>query len=95
MYNEWSLSAFYLGTDDPSLEKDMARLEELIGKFKLTVNALSHSDLQRSLHNTVEIEEEISVLARKLGSYFNLRRSAHSPDTEGAKYSLSVRVEIK
>ena len=39
-----------------------ARLEELIGKFKLAVNALSHSDLQRSLHNTVEIEEEISDL---------------------------------
>ena len=91
MYNEWSLSAFYLGTDDPSLEKDMARLEELIGKFKLAVNALSHSDLQRSLHNTVEIEEEISVLARKLGSYFNLRRSAHSPDTEGAKYSTRLQ----
>jgi pepF/M3 family oligoendopeptidase len=91
MYNEWSLSAFYLGTDDPSLEKDMARLEELIGKFRLAVNALSHSDLQKSLHNTVEIEEEISVLARKLGSYFNLRRSAHSPDTEGAKYSTRLQ----
>ena len=91
MYNEWSLSAFYLGTDDPALEKDMARLEELIGKFKLAVNALSHSELQSSLHNTVEIEEEISVLARKLGSYFNLRRSAHSPDTEGAKYSTRLQ----
>ena len=91
MYNEWSLSAFYLGTDDPSLEKDMARLEELIGKFKLAVNALSHSELQSSLHNTVEIEEEISVLARKFGSYFNLRRSAHSPDTEGAKYSTRLQ----
>ena len=91
MYNEWSLSAFYLGTDDPALEKNMARLEELIGKFKLAVNALSHSELQSSLHNTVEIEEEISVLARKLGSYFNLRRSAHSPDTEGAKYSTRLQ----
>ena len=91
MYNEWSLSAFYLGTDDPALEKDMARLEELIGKFKLAVNALSHSELQSSLHNTVEIEEEIAVLARKLGSYFNLRRSAHSPDTEGAKYSTRLQ----
>ena len=91
MYNEWSLNAFYLGTDDPALEKDMARLEELIDKFKTSVSALSRSNLQASLHQTIEIQEEISVLVRKLGSYFNLRRSAHSPDTEGAKYSTRLQ----
>ena len=91
MYNEWSLNAFYLGTDDPALEKDMARLEELIDQFKTAVSELSHSDLQTSLHHAIEIEEEISVLARKLGGYFNLRRSAHSPDTEGAKYSTKLQ----
>ena len=91
MYNEWSLNAFYLGTDDPALEKDMARLEELIDQFKTAVSELSHSDLQASLHHAIEIEEEISVLARKLGGYFNLRRSAHSPDTEGAKYSTKLQ----
>ena len=91
MYNEWSLNAFYLGTDDPALEKDMARLEELIDQFKTAVSELSHSDLQTSLHHAIEIEEELSVLARKLGGYFNLRRSAHSPDTEGAKYSTKLQ----
>ncbi len=91
MYNEWSLQDFYLGTEDPALENDMARLEELIFKFKASVAALSPSDIQTSLRRTVEIEEEISVLARKLSSYFNLRRSAHSPDSEGAKYSTRLQ----
>ncbi len=91
MYNEWSLQAFYRGTDDPALENDMARLEELIGNFKASVAALSPSDVRASLRRTIAIEEEMSVLARKLGGYFHLRRSAHSPDTEGAKYSTRLQ----
>ncbi len=91
MYNEWSLDAFYHGTDDPALTRDLARLEELIGQFKETVAALSMEDVRNSLRKTVGIEEEMSVLARKLGGYFSLRRSAHSPDTEGAKYSTKLQ----
>ena len=91
MYNEWSLQDFYLGTNDPALENDMNRLEELIMEFKKAVAALSQTDVRTSLRKTIEIEEEMSVLARKLGSYFNLRRCAHSPDTEGAKYSTRLQ----
>jgi len=91
MYNEWSLEAFYHGTNDPALEKDMAHLAELIDKFKTAVAELSLEDTRASLRKTIEIEEEMSVLTRKLGSYFNLRRSAHSPDTEGAKYSTKLQ----
>ena len=91
MYNEWSLQDFYHGTDDPALEKDMNRLETLIAEFKTAVDSLSSADVRTSLRRTVGIEEEMSVLARKLGSYFNLRRSAHSPDPEGAKYSTRLQ----
>ncbi len=91
MYNEWSLQDFYQGTDDPALEKDMARLETLIAEFKAAVASLSSADVRHSLRKTVEIEEETAVLARKLGSYFNLRRSAHSPDPEGARYSTRLQ----
>ena len=34
MYNQWSLNVFYTGIDDPALEKDMARLEEVIAEYK-------------------------------------------------------------
>ena len=91
MYNEWSLHAFYLGTDDPALAKDMARMEELIGNFKEAVAVLSLDDARASLRKTIAIEEEMSVLSRKLGGYFSLRRSAHSPDTEGAKFSTKLQ----
>jgi oligoendopeptidase F len=91
MYNEWSLTDLYRGIDDPVLENDMALLEKRIGNFKAAVASLSSDDARNCLHKTIVIEEEISVLARRLGSYFNLRRSAHSPDTEGAKYSTRLQ----
>ena len=91
MYNEWSLDAFYLGTDDPALERDMALLEKRIGDFKNAVAALSAEDARACLKKTVAIEEDIALLARKLGGYFSLRRSAHSPDPEGAKYSTRMQ----
>ncbi|MBR5186929.1 MAG: M3 family oligoendopeptidase [Clostridia bacterium] len=91
MYNEWSLDAFYHGITDPSLEKDMQTLSELIDQFKTSIAELSTENIQTSLRKTIEIEEEMSVLARKLISYFNLRRSAHSPDTEGTKYSTKLQ----
>ena len=91
MYNEWSLDAFYLGTDDPALERDMALLEKRIGDFKNAVADLSAEDARACLKKTVAIEEDIALLARKLGGYFSLRRSAHSPDPEGAKYSTRMQ----
>jgi len=91
MYNEWSLQAFYRGTDDPALENDMTRLEALVESFKASVAALSFSNIRGSLRRTIDLEEEMSRLARKLGSYFNLRRSAHSPDPEGAVYSTKLQ----
>ena len=91
MYNEWSLDAFYLGTDDPALERDMALLEKRIGDFKNAVAELSAEDARACLKKTVAIEEDIALLARKLGGYFSLRRSAHSPDPEGAKYSTRMQ----
>lgn len=91
MYNEWSLDAFYLGTDDPALERDMALLEKRISDFKNAVAALSAEDARACLKKTVAIEEDIALLARKLGGYFSLRRSAHSPDPEGAKYSTRMQ----
>jgi pepF/M3 family oligoendopeptidase len=91
MYNEWSLDAFYLGTDDPALERDMALLGKRIGDFKNAVAALSAEDARACLKKTVAIEEDIALLARKLGGYFSLRRSAHSPDPEGAKYSTRMQ----
>ena len=91
MYNEWSLRAFYNGIHDPELEKDISRLEAVIQEFKTAVASLSKEDPRGCLRRAVEIEEEMSVLIRKLGGYFHLRRSTNSADAEGAKYSTKIQ----
>lgn len=91
MYNEWSLNAFYMGTNDPTLEKDMKRLEEIVGEYKSAVASLTKEDALMCLHRTIAIEEEMAVLIRKLSGYFHLRRSTNSSDSEGAKYSTKIQ----
>ena len=91
MYNEWSLNEFYHGITDPELEKDIARLETVISEFKAAVASLSKEEPLRSLRRTIEIEEEMSVLIRKLGGYFHLRRCVNSSDTQGAGYSTKIQ----
>ena len=91
MYNEWSLHAFYNGIHDPELEKDISRLEAVIQEFKTAVASLSKEYPRGCLRRAVEIEEEMSVLIRKLGGYFHLRRSTNSADAEGAKYSTKIQ----
>ncbi len=83
MYNEWSLSVFYKGLDDPALADDMKAVEELIARFKAAVAALPEAtDVTRTLRELMDIKEAQSLLVRKLAGYFSLRRSANSRDTE-------------
>lgn len=91
MYNEWSLNEFYQGITDPALEKDISRLETVIKDFKDAVASLPKENSLQNLRKTMEIEEEMALLARKLGGYFHLRRSTNSADAEGARYSTKIQ----
>jgi len=91
MYNEWSLDVLYKGIDDPALAEGMTRLEELIAAYKAAVGELDAANAAASLRKVIEIREEMTVLVRRLGGYFSLRRSANSADTEGAAYTTRIQ----
>ena len=91
MYNEWSLDVLYKGIDDPALAEGMTRLEELIAAYKAAVGELDAANAAASLRKVIEIREEMTVLVRRLGGYFSLRRSANSADTEGAAYTTKIQ----
>ena len=91
MYNEWSLDVLYKGTEDPALQADMVRLEEVIAAYKQAVGELDAANAAASLRKVVEIREEMAVLTRRLGGYFSLRRSTNSADTEGAAYTTKIQ----
>ena len=92
MYQEWSLDALYKGIDDPKLQADLARLEEVTAEYKKAASELGEGDPKTSLRHMVEITEERVVLARRLMGYFSLRKSANSADSEGAAYMTKLQL---
>ena len=90
MYNNWSLDVLYRGIDDPKLEADMKRLEELLGLLNKAVEALDKNDATASLRRVIEVKEELTVLVRGLAGYFSLRRSVDSSDSAGASYQTKI-----
>ncbi len=90
MYNNWSLDVLYRGIDDPKLEADMKRLEELLSLRSKAVAALDANNAAASLRRVIEINEELRVLVRSLAGYFSLRRSADSSDAQGAPYQTKI-----
>ena len=91
MYQEWSLSALYQGTEDPALQTDLQKLESVIENYRAAVGAMNAAEPVASLRKVVEISEEMSVLIRRLMGYFSLRRSANSADAEGAGYMTKIQ----
>ncbi|MCF0135590.1 MAG: M3 family oligoendopeptidase [Lachnospiraceae bacterium] len=100
MNSEWSLDVFYKGVSDPRLDADMAKLEEMAETYKQMITDLPQvksgeqpdsGELIRILKEVVLVKEELTVLSRKLGGYFSLRRSTDSSDSEGSRYSTRIR----
>ena len=91
MYNEWSLDVLYQGMEDPGLQRDMKRLEDVVDQYKSAVAALDAASPAASLRRVIEISEEMQLLSRRLGSYFSLRRSANSSDAQGAAYLTKIK----
>ncbi len=91
MYNEWSLDVLYKGIDDPALQADMKKLEEMVASYKEMVTSLTMDDPRATLRAVIELKENMSVLTRRLGGYFSLRRSANSSDSEVSSYQTRLQ----
>ena len=94
MYNEWSLEALYKGTDDKKLESDLKLLEEKIGEYKSIIANLGSKSAREDLRCVVDIDEEITVLVRRLAGFLSLRRSASSSDTSVAPYMTKIQTML-
>lgn len=91
MYNEWSLDIYYKGIDDPELEHDMKKLEEIVEQYKSEADRLDETAPLETLKKMIGIREEMIVLSHRLGGYFFLRRATDSTDSASAKYSTRIQ----
>ncbi|MBR2986820.1 MAG: M3 family oligoendopeptidase [Clostridia bacterium] len=94
MYNEWSLDVLYKGIDSPALANDMKALERAIADYKAAVASLSYEDTAKTLRLVIDCSEAMGLLARRLFSFFSLRRSVNSADKEGAVYQTKLQMKM-
>lgn len=90
MYNEWSLDVLYKGIDDPALQTDLSRLEAVVEEYKEAVAALDAANATATIRKVIDVAEEMSLLNRRMGGYFHLRKSTNSSDSEGAAYTTKL-----
>ena len=97
MNGNWDLSVFYRDFDDPQIEADFARIDELI--------AQANQELQQgggaveALERFADLQEELQRLFGKLGSFANLTLSTEASNTRAMQLmdrvmQLSVPAEL-
>ena len=97
MNGEWSLDVLYKGYDDPAFAEDMKRLDECIRQIKELAAELKESGTKKELSGkeavleVIRLEEEYSLLARKLSAFARLKHSTNTTDAETVKYQNLLR----
>ena len=82
MNDVWNLSTIYEGFDDPRFDADLKALEAGIDSYTRLASGLEGMEPLEGLKQGIALEEEISMLAGKLGLYCSLRQSANTRDTD-------------
>ena len=84
MNEVWNLDPIYKGFDEPAYEADLAVAKEKLAQFTAFAATLSQAEPALALRQGIDMEEELSVLAGKLGLYASLRQSGNTRDPEAA-----------
>ena len=82
MTAEWNLDKLYKGFDDPAFAADFAQLKDKVAQIVAFSKTLDSVDPVEGLRTGITLEEEISALSGKLGSYCSLRQSTNTRDSE-------------
>ena len=84
MNEVWNLDSLYRGFDDPAFESDFSALKDAADSFTAFAGTLSSCDPLSGLKEGIAWLEKLTVLARKLVIYAQLRQAADTRNTECA-----------
>ena len=84
MNEVWNLDSLYRGFDDPAFESDFSALKDAADSFTAFAGTLSGCDPLSGLKEGITWLEKLTVLARKLVIYAQLRQAADTRNTECA-----------
>lgn len=91
MYDKWSLDVFYKGVDDPKVEEDFSKLEELNLRYRSAVVTADLNTPAATLREIMELKENILDVTNRIYVYFRLRKSGDNSDKEGNPYRTRIQ----
>ena len=82
MNEVWNLDPIYRGFDDPACASDMQALAQLVDRYNAFAEGLENQQPLAGLKQAIALDEELTLLAGKLGEYASLRQSTNTRDAE-------------
>ena len=76
----WNLDPIYKGFDDPAFESDLEKLKQKVAEIGAFTASLADAEPLEGLKKGIALEEEVTMLAYKLGGYASLRQAANTLD---------------
>lgn len=81
----WDLGDLYDSIEDPALQKDKDKVQQMAGKFSTTYKGKVKSFEAKELHQALQEYEELIELIGKIGSYAHLLWSTNTNQAEYGK----------
>ena len=78
----WNLDPIYKGFDDPAFESDLEKLKQKVAEIGAFTASLADAEPLEGLKKGIALEEEVTMLAYKLGGYASLRQAADTRDPQ-------------
>ncbi|MGB0498074.1 MAG: M3 family oligoendopeptidase [Rubricella sp.] len=91
---EWDFSALYTGEDDPALEADFTRLDELTASFARDFEGKIAQAGATALADAITRYEEIDLIMGRVMSYAGLRYYQESTDAARGKFLADCEARI-
>ena len=91
MNEVWNLDRLYLGFEDPKFLADFETLKQTVTRFNAFAAELETVDPLEGLKTGIRLQEELTLLGGKLGSYPRLRNATNSKDTEAGSWSGRIQ----
>lgn len=91
MNKEWDLSPLYTGFDDAKFVQDFDDLRAAVAEYQELPAKQDSMEAGAYLHYALELEEKVTDIGRRMGSYASLRSSTNTQDAEAVSAMAKIQ----
>lgn len=90
MIPEWDLSDLYKGTDDPQIEKDLDRIDDIATDLRKKYHGRVDDLTAQEVEDAIDQLDKIVVLQYRIGCYTNMLQSIDTMDADAIRLSSRI-----